>query len=237
MKYLSKAIVAGLTLSMVMSTSIFADTDLPNQENLETQSISELDLYEIGSVIDYDIYIPDDANNTINLITDKDTHDSFMQSHDLTPGSNMQIGRYIYEVTDDYQLKIIDYVNSSELGFLSNMAKGDNRPTKLGSLPYQSSYHFGNNRPLYTSKYFNENTSEVYFGISRDSKYTENTLTISAIDGRNNEAMQSNSVRLRPNAASGMYFNVYRNKNFYFSLEKSGGSSVSGDITIRKANL
>lgn len=154
-----------------------------------------------------------------------------MKSHGMNVGQKVEIGCYLYEITDEYQLKVIGY-KDEEIDLITNNARGESRPTTKTDLPYSGDYYFYNG-PIYTQYYFNEPVSEVLFSISLDKGYGSEKFKISVIDGRNNDAMQINDdVTVSSSYVTGVYFYIYPNQDFYFSLDNVNGTLVKGTFTV-----
>lgn len=224
-------LILSFAISSLFSTTSFAAAEMLESEDIEIQSVNEDNTYKIGDVLDYEIYIAGE-NSELEVINDKEAHDEFMKERGMVPGAVVQFGNYIYEITDNYQLEIIELAESTSSEILNNLTRGDDKPTIKGSLPYSRGYNFANNVPFYTSRYFNVNAEEVVFTMSYDRGYSTKTITVNAIDMRNDESMQSARFKLPSGQVTGAYFWIYPNENFYFSVEKDEGGTVTGNIDI-----
>ena len=191
---------------------------------------AEDDVIDVGDIVEYNMYFPD-GTNSVRLATTEERIQK-MINEGRTPGSTFNVGKKLYEVTSDYELK---YLGEGFDGLLNNLqspiTRGTVPPTSLGYLPYPGTYNISTY--LYTNRYFNVSGSNPWIGVNITTDDSYHVLNIHFVDGRNDESMQISRLPVYPGQVNTVYGNVYSGVNFYVKIQNLTTSRwVYGNFNI-----
>ena len=216
-----------LAFCTMLSCSAFATPSLAVSDVAATECS-----IQVGDIIQYQIFLPAELNpdGVDGYIADDETYSIYMEILGYTPGTEIIVGVIKYVVMDNYYLEAIEIVplNISSRVNTDNLSRGTSIPSTPGSGTETGSFSINNY--IYGKNMHYPQRSWHFVSISPTTSFT---CSVSVMDSRNNESMQTNVFNLVSGVPSGAFMAVILNNNFY--LKFSNSSNVTGSASYSMA--
>lgn len=183
------------------------------------------DKREIGDVLDYDVY-------SDGIKTGKEKQE-FMDARGMTPGTEMKLGKYVYKITDDYRLEVIDIIDIEIDDIYNDLPPIDVPvPIEKSGLPYNVRFFI--KEQINSSKYFVSSNESVQMVIIPEDTGFKQFIEVSLVEKESNQIINKVSLDITDFAVYQVNFILDNDVEFYVQIDnKSEKSQIMGNYSIK----